>query len=1306
MGNKPPNAAVELVSPAQRSLWFLSQLTQTAQRLHTRVELRWPKAVDRALIAYGLTALQARHPILQTTFHRLAWGDIEQRPGSAAPLLLERSGSYAGWTERQDFDLERQPGMKAWLEGATLILAVHRMLADVASTQMLVDELLRGIGGEPLSAVGPQTFQQHTTRQLEQLSSGALASDYDYWMNKLSDGAPSLALALDRPRTAVRTYADVQVGAELDDGLSAALRAFCVAHDAQPPQVLRAAFAALLYRHTMQANVRMATFDGGRQAAQEGVVGPFENILVSGLALNGGTSFTALLDAVRAEDAANLAHAALPFDKLLERLNADGFQKHELPFQVGFAWRGLDSRNAHRAPRDVAIRIDEDQALRVDLLLRVGERTDGRHALALSYAAALFDASTADALLERLLSLLAQALAAPQSRLDQLQLVDAQALARLSAPWSATIYAPVPVHQLMEQQLALHGQGEALVCGGDSLSHAAMHAAANRLAHYLISIGVGAETRVGVALERGVDMIVTLLAVFKAGGALVPIDPAYPQERIAYILDDAAVFCLLTQTSLQDQLPELANGATIAVDALDLSQLPASAPDLYVSPQQMAYIIYTSGSTGRPKGVAVAHGPLSLHCQATAELYEMSAASRELHFLSISFDGAHERWIVPLIVGGCVVLRGGALWSAAETHAAMREHRVNNAGFPTSYVQQLAEWAEGRSDAAALRLLSFGGEGMPRATFEQLKRALSPECLINGYGPTETVISPLAWKTTANASFEGAFAPIGRAVGPRRAYVLDADLNPVPPGVAGELHIGGACLARGYHGQAAATADRFIPDPFTADGGRMYRTGDQVRWRADGIIEYLGRLDHQVKVRGFRIELGEIEAALGKLAPVREAVVVLHQTPQGAKLVGYAVAEHGAKIDGATLRRQLAAQLPDYMVPAAIVMLASLPLTPNGKIDRKALPLPTQERREVVAPSTDLEHQLIAIWQEVLQLQQVGATDNFFDLGGDSLSALRVLTMLDKLLPDHGLGIVDLFNCPDIVNLARALSDQALAGSDVVCLQRGGSKPMLYCFPGLLVSTLEYTALVNHLGPDQPATGFICHSLSGDGEPLAVAALAARYADHIRSQSAGQPVMLLGWSWGGILAYEAARLLGDSVDVRFVGMLDVCALDAEFAVGGEKPLEPSLRLSLQNDIDAWLAVSTMHKRWLHLLGRMDATVYTQFLHYVNNSPEPLPLDGPDIGSREHIFWTLMENALVFRDYTLAPLDCRIHAWIAEDSLLRGMNVIDWRKQSSKVERVHAIPGSTHLSIIADPQFHQSFARSVEMINHPLEESTT
>ena len=434
-----------------------------------------------------------------------------------------RGGDYDSWSVRQEFDLERQRGLKAWLEGQTLVLAIHRLVADAASVDTLVEELLRAVAGLPLPAPDAQTFQQHAARQLAQLDAGALDSDYDYWMHKLADGSPSLALALDRPRTATRTYTDAQTGVELD---SAALLEFCRHAGARPEQVLRAAFAVLLYRHTMQSNIRMATFDGGRSEGMGRVVGPFEKILVSSLTLDSSMRFAALLEALRAEDAANLAHAALPFDKLLERLNADGFQKHELPFQAGFVWRKHEGERP--GPCDVVAKIEEDQASRMDLQLRVSESSDGRHTLLLSYAAALFNSSTAAALLDRLLSLLAQALAAPQLPLEYLRLVDAEMLERLSAPWPGASYEPVPVHLLMERHLALHGQGDALVCGDDLLSHADMHAAANRLAHHLIAVGVMAETRVGLALEHGVDMIVALLAVFKAGGALVPIDPAYP----------------------------------------------------------------------------------------------------------------------------------------------------------------------------------------------------------------------------------------------------------------------------------------------------------------------------------------------------------------------------------------------------------------------------------------------------------------------------------------------------------------------------------------------------------------------------------------------------------------------------------------------------------------------------------------------------------------------------------------------------------------------------------------------------------
>ncbi len=453
-----------------------------------------------------------------------------------------------------------------------------------------------------------------------------------------------------------------------------------------------------------------------------------------------------------------------------------------------------------------------------------------------------------------------------------------------------------------------------------------------------------------------------------------------------------------------------------------------------------------------------------------------------------------------------------------------------------------------------------------------------------------------------------------------------------------------------------------------------------------------------MKLRGFRIELGEIEAQLCQQEVVSEAVVVLRERSAGAWLVGYVVPVPGAAIDPVALRAALSRQLPDYNVPSRIVVLDRLPLTPNGKLDRDALPAPSFEAHDLVPPQTELEAKLAEIWQDVLQLPAVGINQNFFDLGGDSLSALRVLTRLRRLFPDKRITIVDLFNNQDIEQLAAALTEEEVGTHQVIHMRWTGNRPMLYCIPGLLVSTREYVKLVNYLGGDQPATGFICYSLTDSIEKtVSVQELAARYADYIRDHSKGDACFLLGWSWGGILAYEAARMLAGDVDLKFVGMLDVCALDTEFAIGAEAPPAEADRAQLQRRIDTWLDRTAMRRDWENLFERMDTEAYTQFLAYVHRSKDNLPTDGPDIGSREHIFWTLIENALIFRNYIMKPFDCPIHAWLAEESLNRGLNVIDWRQYSRRVERVVIIPGTTHLQIVNSEAFHRSFAESVEQI---------
>ena len=801
-----------------------------------------------------------------------------------------------------------------------------------------------------------------------------------------------------------------------------------------------------------------------------------------------------------------------------------------------------------------------------------------------------------------------------------------------------------------------------------------------------------------MALPRSPEAIVAILAVLKAGGAFVPVNSDHPAARNHHILADAGVRLVVTARGRRTKLPERLDAVVLEIDEPETEGLPDTDPGIAADPGQLAYVIYTSGSTGLPKGVAVEHGALTRHLQATAALYEMTEESLELPFLPFSSDGGHERWMVPLMVGGGIVLPEQPLLTPAETFALMRRHGVNNASLPTTYLQQLADWAARTGEAPPIRLYSFGGEGLPKATFDLLRRSLRADWLINGYGPTETVMTPMVWKIRADAAFPGMYAPIGRAVGLRRTYILDADLNPVPIGVVGEIHLGGDGVARGYIGRPDLTADRFIPDPFGADGGRLYRSGDLGRWLEDGTVEFMGRVDQQVKLRGFRIELGEIEAALGNEPGISEAVVVLRRDADRDALVGYVVPDAGmAPVDPQALRRSLARKLPEYMVPSAIVAMERLPLNANSKLDRAALPIPQLVEVELTPPAPGLEAELAAIWQEVLGLAAVGVEQNFFDLGGHSMAALRVLARIRELRPASSIGIADLFNHLTVRALAHHIEHgRGRLGGETVQLRREGSRPMLYCFPGLLVSTREYLKLVEHLGPEQPATGFICYSLSDGGRlSQSVEAITARYAEEVRRASRGRRCIFLGWSWGGLLAYEAARMLGNDVDVRLIGMVDVCDMDATFALGAVPNFAPGEREVCQRRIDDWLQRATMRADWERLLGAMDHLAFDQFLHFAGNSADELPTDGPDVTSRERIFWVLIDNALVFRRYELTPQDRPIHAWAAGDSLNRGLAIIDWRRYSHRAAAAEIVPGTTHFDIIGAPAFHRRFARRLE-----------
>jgi amino acid adenylation domain-containing protein len=920
----------------------------------------------------------------------------------------------------------------------------------------------------------------------------------------------------------------------------------------------------------------------------------------------------------------------------------------------------------------------------------------------LGFSMDLFDPAIIEQAARHFVRIAEAAVSGPATALRAIALLDIKELEFLTAPYpDQEASGSRPIHEMIAARARERPGAPAIFHGESCWTYRQLEMAANCLAGRLIALGVKDGACVGVALRKSPQAIAAVLAVLKAGGAFVPVDPDHPLARNRHVLEDSHASVVITETAFRQGLLQAFKGQILEIDAIDFGQESVYAPNILVPLSQLAYVIYTSGSTGVPKGVAVSHGPLTRHCQSTAKIYEMDHRSCELAFLPFSSDGGHERWIVPLMAGGSVVLPD-RLWTAGETFTAMRRYGVTNASFPTAYLQQLAEWAADYSgDVPHLRLYSFGGEGLSKKTFDLLSRALRTEWLINGYGPTETVMTPMVWKIRAGECFDGTFAPIGRAVGLRRTYILDEDLNPVPVGVTGELFIGGDGLAQGYFSNPALTAERFIADPFGNGGGRLYRTGDLARWREDGCVEFLGRVDHQIKLRGYRIEPGEIEAALRAVPGVGECAVILHNDEgRPPALAAYVIPEAGKALDPQELRRQLAKRLPEYMVPSAIVMLDRLPLTANAKLDRSALPSPGSSSADLAAPETEHEETLAGMWRDVLAIPAVGVTQNFFEIGGNSMAALRILSRIRAVWPQSSIGIADLFNHQDIRSLAPLLDrkHEASPAAQTVRLRATGKKPMLYCFPGLLVSTREYMRLVDYLGPEQPATGFLCYSLSEVKKiDASVEEITSPYAEQIRAESKGQPCFFLGWSWGGLLAFEAARMLGSDVDVRLIGMVDVCDMDTDFAVGAIPKFAPGERDELHRRVCAWLQDTKMRHEWDRLLGSMDAESYEQFLRFVGNSEEDLPVDGPEIGSREHTFWVLIDNALIFRRYRMLPYDCPVYSWAAEDSLNRGLNLIDWRRFSRHAKPAEIIPGTTHLHIIGATPFHARLAQRIDEV---------
>ncbi|VFT13672.1 peptide synthase [Pseudomonas aeruginosa] len=726
---------------------------------------------------------------------------------------------------------------------------------------------------EPL----PVQYLDYSVWQREWLESGERQRQLDYWKAQLGNEHPLLELPGDRPRPPVQSHQGDLYRFDLSPELAERVRRFNAARGLTMFMTMTATLAALLYRYSGQQDLRIGAPVANRiRPESEGLIGAFLNTQVLRCRLDGQMSVGELLEQVRQTVIDGQSHQDLPFDHLVEALQPPRSAAYNPLFQVMCnvqRWEFQQTRQL--AGMTVEYIANDARATKFDLNLEVTD-LDQRLGCCLTYSRDLFDEPRIARMAGHWQNLLEALLGDPQRRIAELPLFAAEERKQLLLAGTAgEAGLQDTLHGLFAARVAASPQAPALTFAGQTLSYAELDARSNRLARVLRSHGVGPEVRVGLALERSLEMVVGLLAILKAGGAYVPLDPEYPLERLQYMIEDSGVRLLLSYAALFEALGELPAGVARwcleedgpALDAEDPAPLAALS-----GPQHQAYLIYTSGSTGKPKGVAVSHGEIAMHCAAVIERFGMRAEDCELHFYSINFDAASERLLAPLLCGARVVLRAQGQWGAEEICELIRAEGVSILGFTPSYGSQLAQWLESQGRQLPVRMCITGGEALTGEHLQRIRQAFAPASFFNAYGPTETVVMPLACLAPERLEEGAASVPIGSVVGARVAYILDADLALVPQGATGELYVGGAGLARGYHERPALSAERFVPDPFAAEGGRLYRTGDLVRLCDNGQVEYVGRIDHQVKIRGFRIELGEIEARLLEHPQVREAL--------------------------------------------------------------------------------------------------------------------------------------------------------------------------------------------------------------------------------------------------------------------------------------------------------------------------------------------------------------------------------------------------------------------------------------------------
>ncbi|AEI67904.1 non-ribosomal peptide synthetase [Corallococcus macrosporus] len=1160
----------------QRRLWFLDQFEPgtPAYNIPEFVRLTGPLHVPS--LERALNEVIRRHEVLRTTFVAedgeprqrilpaltLSLGvlDLSYLPGARRePLCQELALQLAGTS----FDLAAGPLLHARLvrmgeEDHVLLLVVHHIVSDGWSTGIFVQELTALYAAfsrdkpSPLPEL-PLQYADFAAWQQQWMQGDVLTAQLDYWRRQLEGSDSALMLPTDRPRPRVRTYAGGKHGFQVDPGVAQHLKALGTQEKASLYMVLLAALQTLLHRYTREPRVSVGTYIANRNRTEvEPLIGFFLNTLVMRTGLEGNPSFRELLRRVVDVTLGAYAHQDIPFEKLLEELAPSRDTSHSPFFQVMLVLQNTPTPPAELGTlRMESFSVSGEAFAQFDLTLWFSEEAGGLQGI-WEYNRDLFDAATVERMVAHFQTLLAGIASNPGQRLLDLPLLPASERQRILRDWNqARLDVPTGtcLHHLIEAHAARTPGVIAVTDAERRLTYAELNARANQLAHHLRAVGVGPERVTGVFLDRSVDMVVAVLAVLKAGGAYVPLDPSYPPERTALMLEDSRPAVLVTRQALAALLPApLPPVVRIDTDAEAIAARPATTPEGGASPEHLAYVVYTSGSTGRPKGVMISHRSFTNAFLAWERDYRLPELRAHLQMASFSFDVFSGDLARALGSGKTLVLcPRDWLLEPEKLYGLMRREQVDAGEFVPAVVRLLMGHLQERGlRLDFMRLLIVGSDTWDMREYHQLRGLCGPDTrLVSSYGLSEATIDSTYFEQPEPTPSEQ-IVPIGRPFANSQMYLLDSAMQPVPIGIPGELFVGGEGLARGYSGQPALTAERFVPDPFsTTPGARLYRTGDLARYMADGTLAFIGRNDTQVKLRGHRIELDEVKAKLLEHPAVQSVELLVHEDAGNKQLVAYLTLTARDAATADDLRQHLKKHLPPYMVPAAFVILDAFPLTPNGKVDRKALPAPVSVRREAqdgfVAPRDEVETRLAAIWEELLAVRPIGAHDNFFDQGGHSLLAVRLMVRIREQF-GRALPLSVLFQNPALEQLAKALQEEAAPRpwSPLVTLQAGGDRPALFCVPGAGGNTMYLRELAQSLGPTLPVHAFQARGLDGRAEPhRSVEEMAACYVEALRQVQPQGPYHLLGHSFGSWVAFEMAQQLRKQGEtIAFLGILN------------------------------------------------------------------------------------------------------------------------------------------------------------------------